>query len=95
MMKTFKEFITERKSSYEILKANRKPLSDEEKEIVMKSGAVWHNHPNAKIKEVSAIWKSSDSKGNIKYCCNTHRAIAIKNTLKDAIKAFDFIKTTA
>lgn len=74
------------------LKKNRKPLSDEERAEVMKRGAVWHHGPNGE--ETPAVWKSVVN-GKTWYCCNTHRAIQIKPTLKGAIKAFEFIKTTA
>jgi hypothetical protein len=80
---------------YKKLKANRKQLEPGERDQVMKAGAVWHNHPNPKYNPVPAVWKTSDQTGNTKYCCNTHRAIQIKDTLQGAIKAFDFIKTTA
>lgn len=74
------------------LKKNKKPLSDEERKQVMDAGAVWHHGPNGE--ETPAVWKSVVN-GKTWYCCNTHRAIQIKPTLKGAIKAFEFIKTTA
>jgi hypothetical protein len=83
----------ERRSSQEILKANRMPLSKDERDKVLKAGAVWHKSPGGK--ESAAVWKSKDSRGNIKYGCNTHRAMAVKDTLAGAIRAFRFIKTTA
>lgn len=76
----------------ETLKKNKKPLTDEERNEVMKRGAVWHHGPNGA--ETPAIWKAVVN-GKTWYCCNTHRAIQIKPTLKGAIKAFDFIKTTS
>ena len=78
---------------YKLLKKNKVPLEPEEREKVMKAGAVWHSGPNGEAQ--AAVWKTKDSKGNVKYCCNTHRAIQIKDTLAGAIKAFDFIRTTA
>lgn len=76
----------------ESLKKNRKPLTDEERTEVMKAKAVWHHGSNGE--ETPAVWKAI-VKGKTWYCCNTHRAIQIKPTLKGAIKAFEFIKTTA
>ena len=74
------------------LKKNKTPLTDEERTEVMKRGAVWHHGPNGE--KTPAVWKAV-VKGKTWYCCNTHRAIQIKPTLKGAIKAFEFIKTTA
>ena len=76
----------------ETLKENKVKLSDEEREQVMRAGAVWHHGPNGE--ETPAIWKAK-VKGKDWYCCNTHRAYEAKPTLKGAIKAFEFIKTTA
>jgi len=92
-MKKLKNFLTERKNEFEVLKNNRINMDPEEREKAMKAGCVWHNGPGGT--KVCAIWKSKDSKGNIKYICNTHRAYAVRDTLPAAIKAFDFIKTTA
>lgn len=76
----------------ERLKKGRRALTDNERSQVMKAGAVWHHGPNGE--ETPAVWKSVVD-GKTWFCCNTHRAIQIKPTLKDAIKAFEFIKTTA
>lgn len=75
------------------LKKNKVKLTDEERELVMSRGAVWHmgNHNG---KPSSAIWKSVVN-GKTWYVCNTHRAYQCKPTLKGAIKAFEFIETTA
>jgi hypothetical protein len=74
------------------LKKNKRPLTDEERAEVMKAGAVWHMGSNGKPSP--AVWKAV-VKGKTWYACNTHRAIQIKPTLKGAIKAFEFIKTTS
>lgn len=87
------EIINEGQSQFERLKANKVPLTDEEREKVMKSGAVWYHGP--KETPVPAIWKSVDEKGNVKYVCNTHRAFQAKDTLDAAIKAYEFIEQTA
>lgn len=74
------------------LKDNRIELDDDERKLVMKRGAVWHHGPSGKPSP--AIWKAK-IRDRIYYVCNTHRAAAVKPTLKGAIRAFDFIKTTA
>jgi len=76
------------------LKAGRTPLTPEERAAVIKAGAVWH-HAQHKGEPSAAVWKTKQKDGSFLYCCNTHRAIAIKKTLKGAIAAFKFIKTTA
>ena len=74
------------------LKDNRIELDDAERKEVMRRGAVWHHGP--KGKPSPAVWKS-EIRGKTYYVCNTHRAMAVKPTLKGAIRAFDFIKTTS
>lgn len=69
------------------LKKNRRPLTDEEKKEVIQKGAVWEDGR-------PGVWKAVVD-GKTWYVCNTHRAIQIKPTLKGAIKAFEFIKTTS
>ena len=82
-----------RKSHFAVLKANKVPLTKEERDECMSRGAVWHfNGPD---KPVCAIWKSRRPDGSFVYGCNTHRAMQVKPTLKGAINAFRFIKTTA
>ena len=78
----------------EILKDNKIPLTDEEREKCLKEKAVWHHGPNGE--ESSAVWKSKNSKGKITYVTNTHRAYQTDATLDGAIKKYhDFIKDTA
>jgi hypothetical protein len=74
------------------LKKNKKPLTTEERDAVMKAGAVWHHGPNGE--ETPAVQKAT-IKGKDWYWCATHRAYQCKPTLKGAIRAYDFIKTTA
>jgi hypothetical protein len=74
------------------LKANKIKLSDEERAAVMKAKAVWHHGPNGE--ETPAVQKAN-VKGKDWFWCGTHRAYQCKPTLKGAIKAFEFIKTTA
>jgi hypothetical protein len=82
-----------RKSHFKVLKDNKVPLTKEERDEVMRAGAVWH--PSNHDKPVCAIWKSRRPNGSFVYGCNTHRAMQVKPTLKGAINAFKFIKTTA
>ncbi len=92
-MKTYIEFITEKKKSkFKNLKDNKIALDPEERKQAMSAGAVWHQGPNGE--RTCAIWKSRDQ-GKSTYVCNTHRAYQAKPTLKGAIQAFKFIKTTA
>ncbi len=74
------------------LKKNKVKLTDDERNEVMKAKAVWHHGPKGEA--TPAVWKSI-IKGETWYVTNTHRAYQAKKTLKAAIKAFDFIKTTA
>lgn len=83
-----------RKSSMEILKENKIPLTDDERAKCLKEKAVWHHGPNGE--ESPAVWKSKNSKGKITYVTNTHRAYNTADTLEGCIKKFhDFIKSTA
>jgi hypothetical protein len=60
----------------------------------MKRRAVWHMGSNGEA--TSAVWKSTNSKGETKYVTNTHRAYAVASTLKGAISKYhSFIKGTA
>ena len=84
----------EKKSSFQVLKENRIPLTEEERDIVMKRKAVWHHGPHGEA--TPAVWKAKDSKGNIVYVTSTHRAWNKASTLLGAIERYHkFIKTTA
>lgn len=74
------------------LKKGKTKLSDTERAQAMKAGAVWH--PGNHAEPTCAIWKSVVN-GTTWYVCNTHRAYQAKKSLKGAINAFKFIKTTA
>lgn len=88
-------FLYEKKNSFEVLKANKKPLTPEEREEVMKSGAVWHMSSDNGAAS-PAVWKSEDSKGKKTYVTHTHRAYNTAPTLRGAIGRFHkFIKGTA
>lgn len=83
-----------KKGPMQKLKANRVKLDPKERAEVMERGAVWHHGPNGE--KTPGVWKSKDPKtGKCTYVCNTHRAMQAKPTLKGAINAFKFIKTTA
>lgn len=77
------------------LKKNKKPLSDDERELVMSKKATWH-HGN-KGTPSPAVWKSVCPKtGKTTYVTNTHRAFNIASTCKGAISRYhSFIKGTA
>jgi hypothetical protein len=77
---------------FDTLKKNKKPLTPEEREQVMKAGAVWHHGQGGT--ESAAIWKSVVN-GKTWYSCHTHRCYQVRPTLKGAISAFDFVKTTS
>jgi len=91
---TFKQFLAE--NEFNKLKKNKKPLTDEEREKVMKAKATWHNHPDPSKNPVSAVWKSVDKNGKVTYITNTHRAYKATSTLQGAINAYhNHIKGTA
>lgn len=85
--------LTEAKSEMEVLKDNKIPLEDEERDKVMKAGAVWHHGPKGEA--TPAVWKSKNSSGDVKYVCSTHRAYEVSDTLAAAIKSYKSIETTA
>lgn len=86
--------MSQRRSPFARLKANRKPLADDERAEVMKAKAVWHHGPGGEA--TPAVWKSVDADGTVTYVTNTHRAYNTATTLKGAIRRFhDFIKGTA
>ncbi len=77
----------------ETLKKNKKPLSDQERELIMNADAVWNHGPNGE--KTPAVWKAV-IKNKTWFVTNTHRAYQAKPTLKAAIKAYHtFIKGTA
>ena len=89
------QFLNESASTFNSLKKNQKPLTDEEREKVMSRKAVWHHGPNGE--ETPAVWKSVNPKtGETTYICNTHRAFNTAKTIEGAISRFHkFIKGTA
>ena len=89
----FKE--AKKKSPFRILKDNRKPLTPEERALVMKRKAVWHHGPHGE--QTPAVWKSVHPKtGVVTYVANTHRAYNARPTLVGAISRFHkFIKSRA
>jgi hypothetical protein len=84
-----------KKSSFQVLKDNKVPLSDEERQVVMDRKAVWHHGPNGE--ETPAVWKSINKKtGKTFFVTNTHRVFNFRPTLSDAISRYHkFIKGTA
>ena len=81
-------------SAFEKLKKNKKPLSADERELVMSGKAVWHHGPKGEA--TPAVWKSIDKKGNITYITNTHRLYQTSSTLKGCVKKYhDVVKGTS
>ena len=78
---------------YEVLKKHKRPLTDEERALVMGREAVWHHGPNGEA--TSAVWKSLVD-GQEWFVTATHRAWNVTKTLKGTIARYhDFIKGTA
>ncbi len=77
------------------MKDNKIPLTDDEREIVMKSKAIWHHGQNGKPSP--AVWKSKDKKtGKITYVTNTHRLYQTGSSLEIAINKYHkYVKETA
>jgi len=87
------QFLTESKEpEIKTLKKNKKSLTDEEREQVMKAGAVWHNGLNG---EPSPAIQKSVVNGKTWYWCATHRCGVVKPTLKGAIAAFPEVEKTS
>ncbi len=81
-------------SEFKSLEKYKKPLTDDERNVVMKSKAVWHHGPKGEA--TPAVWKSINKKGKCTYITHTHRAYNTATTLKGAIKRYhDFIKGTS
>jgi hypothetical protein len=85
----------EKKSSFQVLKENKVPLSDEERKKVMARKAVWNFGSNGEPSP--AVWKSVNKKtGKTTFVTNTHRAYNARPTLEGAISRYHkFIKGTA
>ena len=81
-------------NEFKSLEKYKKPLTDDERNVVMKSKAVWHHGPNGEA--TPAVWKSIDKKGKCTYITHTHRAFNTATTLKGAIRRYHtFIKGTS
>ncbi len=86
------ELFESRSYSWKEIKKGKMPLTPEERKEVFARKAVWHMNGGSPS---SAIWKTRLKDGTIRWGCNTHRATAIKKTLKGAIGSFPFIKSTS
>jgi len=69
------------------LKDHRVDLDPKERKEVVRRGAVWDEGK-------PGVWKSVVN-GKTWYVSNTHRAYRVKPTLRGAIQAFSYVKTTA
>ena len=76
----------------ETLKKHAVHLDPEERAQVMKAGAVWHHGLNG---EATPAVRKAVVNNKTWYFCATHRAGQVRPTLKGAISAFEFVKTTA
>ncbi len=84
-----------KKSKFQKLRDNKVPLTEEERDLVMKREAVWHHGPNGEA--TPAVWKSINKKtGKATFVTHTHRAYNTAPTVKGAIIRYHkFIKGTA
>jgi len=86
------------KIKFKKLQKHKKPLTPEERALVMKSKAVWNFHfgRDGKRQATPAVWKSVQPDGRTIYVTNTHRAFNTAPTVKGAINRYHtFIKGTA
>lgn len=87
------EAVDEDAPDFDVLKANRKKLSDEERAKCMEAKAVWH--PGNMDHPIPAVW-CSEVGGKTYFVTNTHRAYNVAPTLEGAIGRFHkVIKKTA
>ena len=78
---------------FKTLKKNRRELSDEEREKVMKAKATWSHGPKGEA--TPAVWKAVVD-GETWFITNTHRAFRAKKSLEGAIREYhDFIEGTS
>jgi hypothetical protein len=84
--------LEENAPSFAVLKKHKVDLSVEERDAVLKAGAVWR--PTHSKSPHSAVWKSTVGEQTW-YVVNTHRAYKTAATLSDAIKHYPAIKKTA
>jgi len=80
--------VNEAKTDRQKLRDDQVKLTDEERAEVITKGATWDDG-------LPGVWKSVDDNGNVQYCSNTHRAMAVSTTLAAAIKKFPEIKASA
>lgn len=82
-------------SEFKTLEKNKKPLTPEERKMVMDKKAVWHKGKGGTASP--AVWKSVCPKtGKTTFVTNTHRAYNTASTLTGAIGRYhSFIKGTA
>ena len=86
--------VKKKRSSFKVLKSNRRPLTAAERKKVMKANAVWHHGLNGA--PTPAVWKTQDSHGATVFVTNTHRAYNTAPSVEGAIDRYHkFIKSTA
>jgi hypothetical protein len=86
--------LNEKKSEFEVLKGNKKPLDDAERKKVMDAKAVWHHGPGGAASP--AVWKAVHPSGKTTFVCHTHRCYQKADTVEKAIDKFHrVVKDTA
>ncbi len=81
-----------KKPSLKVLKKHRQQLEPEERRMVLRRKAVWHD--TGERKPTPGVWKAVVD-GKSWYVSNTHRAVSIKPNLGAAIRAFPSIEASS
>lgn len=85
--------ISESGPRFKTLKDNTVKLTDEERKKVLDAGATWHMQSDDR--KPSPAIKKAVVRGETYYYSNTHRAYRVASSLSQAIKDFEFVKSTS